>query len=175
MPKSNKATAKRRTSQRDELKQIGTACDQLIELLQATNDTLIELSTAVKPKADPPAMPCSTSSSIRSENTSQLTTFDIAKENIVSFREASEMIPTHPGISTISRWCRGVRGNRLESILIGGRRKTSRQAVERFLVKCSERGFVGFGGDIDVLREHVDRIKSGGKKRTKSETKKHKN
>ena len=55
-------------------------------------------------------------------------------ENIVTLGEACRLIPPS-GISpaTIARWIqRGVRGARLETILIGGRRLTSREALQRF-------------------------------------------
>jgi uncharacterized protein DUF1580 len=82
--------------------------------------------------------------STRSKNSANVGTLDIATESPISFREASEMIATHPSTSTISRWCKvGCRRIKLESTYYGGRRKTSREAVLRFLVACRERGFAG--------------------------------
>jgi hypothetical protein len=99
--------------------------------------------------------------SIRSENASQLQTNDIAREQLISFVQASEMIPIHPSRSTVSRWCSvGCRGLKLESTYIGGRRKTSREAVERFLIACSERHFAGIDGDVSQLREIVLELKA---------------
>ena len=44
-----------------------------------------------------------------------------------------------PHRDTISRWARlGCRGVRLESVLLGGRRYTSLEAIERFITKLSE-------------------------------------
>lgn len=44
-------------------------------------------------------------------------------------------------IATVWRWMlTGCRGVRLESILLGGRRITSKEAVERFVAKLSESG-----------------------------------
>jgi hypothetical protein len=69
------------------------------------------------------------------------------------------MIPTRPSISTISRWCStGVRGLKLESIRIGGKRRTTKQAVERLLIACAERDFAGMDGDISRLREYVKQL-----------------
>jgi hypothetical protein len=153
------------TTLRTELDRIATSLEQLTKLALTSNDTLCELLSAAKSNLNPQPGPCSAPRSNRSESTSQPSTFDLAKEDVISFRQAKEFISTHPGISTISRWCTsGVRKVRLESILIGGRRKTTRQAVDRFLVKCSERDFVGFTGDISQLRKHVESIKSRAKK-----------
>jgi hypothetical protein len=48
--------------------------------------------------------------------------------------EAPSHFTTHPSMNTMRRWAlRGVRGVRLRSWLVGGRRHTSDQAVEEFL------------------------------------------
>lgn len=45
----------------------------------------------------------------------------------------SKIVPGRPHASTIWRWHRrGVKGVRLETVLIGGRRYTSREALARF-------------------------------------------
>ena len=55
-------------------------------------------------------------------------------EELLTLAEASHVIPTRPDVRTIWRWLeRGCRGVRLDSIRIGGRRYTSREAIERFL------------------------------------------
>jgi hypothetical protein len=52
----------------------------------------------------------------------------------VLLTQASNLVASHPSIETIRRWAaQGVRGVRLESWLIGGRRYTSREAIARFL------------------------------------------
>lgn len=59
-------------------------------------------------------------------------------EDLVAWRHAAKSIPGAPHISTLHRWrLRGVRGVRLESILIGGSRFTSRQAITRFIDACN--------------------------------------
>jgi hypothetical protein len=59
---------------------------------------------------------------------------DPSAETLVSFSEAPNHIPGRPHISTIHRWrLRGVRGKRLETLLRGGRRYTSLEAIQRFL------------------------------------------
>lgn len=60
---------------------------------------------------------------------------DIASENIIKLSDACGYFPPE-GVSTatIARWIqRGVRGVTLETIVIGGRRLTSREAIERFI------------------------------------------
>ena len=59
---------------------------------------------------------------------------DVEREDLISLREAAESIPTKPSPSTLQRWrLYGVRGHKLETLLIGGLRYTSKQAVARFL------------------------------------------
>ena len=59
---------------------------------------------------------------------------DIATEAIVSIPEAPQHLPGQPHASTIFRWgTRGVRGVLLETCLVGGRRYTSREALQRFI------------------------------------------
>ncbi|MFM9961851.1 MAG: DUF1580 domain-containing protein [Planctomycetaceae bacterium] len=59
---------------------------------------------------------------------------DVEREDLISLREAAESIPTKPAPSTLQRWrLYGVRGRKLETLLIGGLRYTSKQAVIRFL------------------------------------------
>lgn len=59
---------------------------------------------------------------------------DMANESLLSIGDATKFLPGHPHVSTLWRWrMRGVRGIRLETILIGGRRFTSREAIERFV------------------------------------------
>jgi len=59
---------------------------------------------------------------------------DTTTEELVSFRKAADLFPSGPHPATVWRWSqRGVRGVRLESILVGGKRFTSREAIERFI------------------------------------------
>lgn len=55
------------------------------------------------------------------------------KEHLLSITVAAREVPGRPHVSTIWRWVnRGVRGVKLETIMVGGRRFTSREALERF-------------------------------------------
>ena len=60
---------------------------------------------------------------------------DFDSENIITLAEACRRVPPD-GVSTatMARWIqRGVRGARLETIVIGGRRLTSCEALSRFI------------------------------------------
>lgn len=59
---------------------------------------------------------------------------DTNSETLVTFPTAARGVPPDgTNVGTIYRWTlRGIRGVRLETILIGGKRYTSLQALERF-------------------------------------------
>ena len=59
---------------------------------------------------------------------------DIHREKLLSFPEASASLKGRPNLSTLHRWrLPGVRGVRLETLLLGGRRVTSAEALQRFV------------------------------------------
>lgn len=59
---------------------------------------------------------------------------DIQNETPVQFSDAPKHVPGRPHIATIHRWrLRGVRGVKLESALVGGKRFTTLEAIERFI------------------------------------------
>lgn len=59
---------------------------------------------------------------------------DIQSERMVPFTEAPSHIPGRPHLATVHRWrLRGARGVRLESVLVGGKRFTSQEAIQRFI------------------------------------------
>jgi hypothetical protein len=54
-------------------------------------------------------------------------------ESIISLAQAARETPTRPDVSTVWRWSlRGIQGVTLETCLIGGKRCTSREALQRF-------------------------------------------
>ena len=58
---------------------------------------------------------------------------NIQSESALSLSQAARSLPGRPHLSTIHRWrLNGVRGVRLETFLVGGRRFTSREALDRF-------------------------------------------
>jgi hypothetical protein len=59
---------------------------------------------------------------------------DTTTETLIAFHEATAHVPgRRVHVSTLHRWrLHGVRGRRLETILCGGRRFTSLEAIQRF-------------------------------------------
>ena len=58
---------------------------------------------------------------------------DVASETLLTFAEAARSLPGRPHLSTLHRWrLRGVRGVKLETCVIGGRRFTSAESLLRF-------------------------------------------
>jgi len=58
---------------------------------------------------------------------------DIQAEQMLTIADAARELPGRPHISTLWRWIqRGCRGVKLETILLGGMRYTSREALQRF-------------------------------------------
>ena len=55
-------------------------------------------------------------------------------EDLIPFELAGNSIPGRPARCTLFRWTfKGVRGTRLETLLIGNKRFTSREAIARFI------------------------------------------
>lgn len=76
------------------------------------------------------------------------TRITLADEQLISLSETPDYLPRRRGkkvhISTIYRWVfKGARGKQLESVLLGGIRYTSLEAIQRFL-----------GDPPDSLLEH---------------------
>jgi hypothetical protein len=64
---------------------------------------------------------------------------DPEKEELRPLTRASRDVPGRPHLATLFRWSRkGIRGVRLVTMVIGGRRFTSVQAVGRFLARLNE-------------------------------------
>ena len=62
---------------------------------------------------------------------------DISTENLITISEAARRLPGRVAFSTIWRWAlQGVRCVRLETTVIGGRRYTSIEAMQRFSERC---------------------------------------
>ena len=59
---------------------------------------------------------------------------DITKETAISLTDAAKRLPSRPRVETLWRWrTTGCHGIRLETALIGGRRVTSIEALQRFV------------------------------------------
>jgi hypothetical protein len=70
---------------------------------------------------------------------------DASVEQLISLREAARMLPRRrrgkrPHISCLYRWTTtGCQGVILESVMVGGTRCTSREAVGRFIMCVTDR------------------------------------
>jgi hypothetical protein len=61
-------------------------------------------------------------------------TIDIQNEELLTLKQAAQFLPNRPHIATLIRWWqRGCRGVKLTTILIGGQRYTSKEALQRFI------------------------------------------
>ena len=63
---------------------------------------------------------------------------DIEQETLITLADAAKRFPQKLNICTLFRWCKdGVRNTVLESVVIGGRRWTSVEAIRRFVASTS--------------------------------------
>ena len=89
---------------------------------------------------------------------------DVSRETLIPFGKAPGHIPGRPHVSTLHRWrMRGVRGRKLESVVCGGRRFTSIQAIHRFMqtddpVEGTEFSDRGLEGRADEVEHELDRL-----------------
>jgi hypothetical protein len=64
---------------------------------------------------------------------------DHEKEHLLSMTEAAKQLPGRPNVATLWRWrTSGCRGIKLETVLSGGRRYTSVEALRRFLKRVTD-------------------------------------
>ncbi len=63
----------------------------------------------------------------------------IAKnESYLTLREAARYFPTRPHLATVWRWAaKGVKGVRLETVVVGGQRFTTAEACDRFIAQLN--------------------------------------
>jgi hypothetical protein len=62
-------------------------------------------------------------------------------EQLRLLTRASPEVPGNPHVSTLIRWAHhGIRGVKLETVMVGGRRFTSVEAVHRFLARLNQTG-----------------------------------
>ncbi len=58
---------------------------------------------------------------------------DLSRESLITLSAAAKSVPNRPSTSTIWRWhARGVKGVRLETVVVGGTRYTTLEAMQRF-------------------------------------------
>ena len=61
-------------------------------------------------------------------------TLTIFREKFLTLTEATKLLPGRPNVATLWRWrTSGCRGIKLETVLIGGKRMVSREALQRFV------------------------------------------
>ena len=76
-------------------------------------------------------------------------TIDLTTETVFPVSEAPNHIPGHPSQASVWRWVlKGVGGIKLESILIGGKRFTSAESIQRF---CDRRTSAADGNFTPTL------------------------
>ncbi len=74
---------------------------------------------------------------------------DIVTETVIPIAGAPQHIPGRPSVATVWRWVlSGTRAGKLESILIGGRRFTSVESIQRF----AEQSTAAANGDATPVR-----------------------
>lgn len=78
---------------------------------------------------------------------------DIENERLVPLREVPRILPGRVHISSVYRWI-GRRDRRLESVRIGGKRYTSREALSRWVRACSGEP-VNVEASAEVARRHA--------------------
>jgi hypothetical protein len=63
---------------------------------------------------------------------------DLLAEDVIRLNEVPHEIPGRVDVSTVWRWAqRGVGGVKLETVKVGGKKLTSRQALSRFIAATS--------------------------------------
>ncbi len=63
---------------------------------------------------------------------------ELLTQSLVLLARASECVPTNPSANTLAGWAReGVRGVKLRTWMVGGRRFTSTEAVAEFLAELN--------------------------------------
>ena len=62
----------------------------------------------------------------------------ISTENSLSISAAANSLPGRPNVSTVWRWIsRGVRGVKLQTFCVGGRRYVTKESLENFLAQTT--------------------------------------
>lgn len=88
---------------------------------------------------------------------------DINTETLVRLSEAPQYMPIKPHRNTLERWWRsGCRGVQLETVLLGGFRYTSVQAIDRFFAAINAAA-PGAGSQAFIDRERQARIAAADK------------
>jgi hypothetical protein len=74
-------------------------------------------------------------------------------QNALSINEIAKLVPGRPHTATIWRWItRGVKGRKLASITVGGRRLVTLAALEEFLFAPTSSATTTESDDVDTIR-----------------------
>jgi hypothetical protein len=85
------------------------------------------------------------------------TMIDPFLEDLLTLSEAARLLPGRPHTSTLWRWIhKGIKGCRLESIFVGGTRRTSKQALGRFFAATT----AAADGTAPIVRTPTQREKA---------------
>jgi hypothetical protein len=64
---------------------------------------------------------------------------DLREEHTLPLTELAKLLPGRPSVSSLHRWCRGMKdGRRLECIKLGGRVYSNLAACERFAAAATK-------------------------------------
>ena len=84
---------------------------------------------------------------------------NIETEDLRLLTKASADVPGRPHISTLIRWAlRGVKGVKLETAFVGGRRFTSVEAIHRFLNRLNEPGSVANAKTLTKRQKELSQV-----------------
>ena len=79
---------------------------------------------------------------------------DIHSDSLLTISQAAKSLPMRPNVSTVWRWVqRGARGVKLDTVLVGGRRYTSKEALQSFV----ERSTAAANSDATPVRTSKQR------------------
>ena len=88
---------------------------------------------------------------------------DLETESVIKFAEAARLVPLEVHRATVARWAKtGVRGIRLECLIIAGRTVTTKEALDRFLAACRERRWIGIAKGDWLERAFIKKERLGG-------------
>ncbi len=67
---------------------------------------------------------------------------DLLRKDLISPAAAARLLPSRPHASTVWRWhLRGIKGVRLKTLVVGGRRYTTAAFLEDFVARLSDPGY----------------------------------
>ena len=85
---------------------------------------------------------------------------DVETEVLIPIKQAPKEFPNRPHVSTVWRWIsRGSRNVKLATVLIGGQRYTTRQAIQDFIEATSSVGDDGSTSGPDLSASRVRAVR----------------